>query len=293
MNLLDTPPWKVAGKQHGALRSDQIGLSKAGIAEWVRAGRLHPKYRGVYAYGHPNLSREGRWMAAVLAAGAGAALTSLTAAFLYCTIRFEPWTIHVIAPATRRPQPGFRLHRCRNLDRRDVTVVNGIPVTTVPRMLVDLTDVMDADDLTNVIHEAAFIHLFSEPATREAMARAPGRKLSVLEEALRLHNAGSAGSKSRNEKRFLRLIRGAGFPEPRQNVDVHGFEVDFAWPGLCVEVDGQGHARPRTKADDRIRDAALNARGITVLRITEDELATPHELLAKLAAQQLPRSATG
>ena len=68
--------------------------------------------------------------------------------------------------------------------------------------------------------------------------------------------------------------------------------MDFAWPGLCVEVDGEGHERPRTKADDRIRDAALKARGITVLRITEDELAKPHELLAKLAAQQLPGRAT-
>ena len=153
--------------------------------------------------------------------------------------------------------------------------MNGIPVTTVPRTLVDLTDVMDAEDLANVIHEAAFQRLFSEAATREAMARAPGRKLSVLEEALRLHNAGSAGSKSRNEKRFLRLIRGAGLPEPLQNVHIHGFEVDFAWPGLCVEIDGEGHERPRTKVDDRIRDAALNARGITVLRITEDELAKP------------------
>jgi very-short-patch-repair endonuclease len=283
----------VASRQHGALRSDQIGLSRAGIAEWVRTGRLHPKYRGVYAYGHPNLSREGRWMAAVLAAGAGAALASLTAVFLYRLIRFEPRTIHVIAPKQRRAQAGFRLHSCRNLSPRDVTVVNGIPVTTLPRTLVDLTDVMDADDLANVIHEAAFKRLFSETATRAAMARAPGRKLRVLEEALRLHNAGSAGSKSRNEKRFLRLVTGAGFPEPRQNVIVHGFEVDFAWPGLCIEVDGEGHERPRTKAEDRIRDAALKARGIAVLRVGEAELLRPDELLAKLAAQQLPRSATG
>ena len=125
------------------------------------------------------------------------------------------------------------------------------------------------------------------------MARAPGRKLSVLEEALRLHNAGSAGSKSRNEKRFLKLIRGAGLPEPLHNVQIHGFEVDFAWPGMCVEVDGEGHERPQTKIDDRIRDAALKARGIAVLRVSEQELNEPHALLAKLAAQQLPRTATG
>ena len=268
-------------------------MSWGGIAKQVENGLLHRKYRGVYAYGHPNLSPEGRWMAAVLAAGDGSALASLSAVFLYRLIRYEPRTIHVIAPKQRQSQPGFRVRCCRNLSPRDITVVNGIPVTTVPRTLVDLTDVMDAEDLANVIHEAAFLKLFSEPATRRAMARAPGRKLSVLEEALRLHNAGSAGSKSRNEKRFLRLVRGAGFPEPLQNVQIHGFEVDFAWPGLCVEIDGEGHERPRTQVDDRIRDAALQARGITVLRITEEELAKPHEVLAKLAAQQLPRSATG
>jgi very-short-patch-repair endonuclease len=275
------------------LRSDQTGLSRAGIAEWVRTGRLHPKYRGVYAYGHPNLSREGRWMAAVLAAGVGAALASLTAAFLYRLLRYEPRTIHVITPKQRRAQAGFQLHSCRNLSPRDVTVVNGIPVTTFPRTLVDLTDVMEPDELANVIHEAAFLKLFSEEATRKAMARAPGRNLSVLAAALKLHAAGSAGSKSRNEKRFLRLIRGAGLPEPRQNVQIHGFEVDFAWPGLCVEVDGEGHDRPRTKADDRIRDAALRARGIAVMRVGEAELLQPGEVLAQLAAQQLPRRATG
>jgi very-short-patch-repair endonuclease len=293
VNQSGTPLWKVAARQHGAVKSAQLGVSKATIAEWVRAGRLHRKYRGVYAYGHPNLSREGRWMAAVLAAGEGAAVASLTAAFLRQLLRYEPRTIHVIAPKQRRSQPGFRLRTCRNLDPLDITVVNGIPVTTVARTLVDLTDAQDAEQIANVIHEAAFRDLFDEAATRAAMARAPGRKLGVLEAALQLHASGSAGTKSRNERRFLKLVRGAGLPEPRTNVIVHGFEVDFSWPGLCVEVDGAGHQRPRAKADDRIRDAALKARGITIIRVTADELAKPEAVLAKLAAEQLPRTATG
>lgn len=280
----------VAGRQHGVIRADQLGLSWGGIAKQVENGLLHRKYRGVYAYGHPKLSSEGEWLAAVFAAGEPAGLASLSAAFLHRSLRYEPKQIYVIAPRGRRPQAGFRLMTCRNLDPRDLTIVNGIPVTTMPRTLVDLTDVMTADELANVIHEAAFRGLFSEAATREAMARAPGRKLSVLEQALALHASGSAGSKSGNEKRFLKLIRGAGFPEPRQNTTIHGFEVDFAWPGLCVEIDGTGHDRPRTKAEDRIRDAALHARGITVLRISEADLQSPHDVLAKLAAQQLPRS---
>jgi very-short-patch-repair endonuclease len=277
---------EIAAKQHGLVRTRQIGLSWGGIERRVRNGQLHRHYRGVYSVGHAHLSREGHWLAAVYAAGDGAALASLSAACLHRTLRYEPRTIHVIAPVSRRPQPGFKLHRCRNLDARDIVIVNGIPVTTVARTLVDLTDVMSAERLANVIHEAAFLGIFSEAATRDAMNRAPGRRLSILEEALRLHNSGSAGSKSRNEDRFLRLVRGAGLPEPRHNVLVHGFEVDFSWPGLCVEVDGPGHARRRTKADDRLRDAALQARGITILRFSEDDLTLrPDQVLTELRAR--------
>jgi very-short-patch-repair endonuclease len=152
-----------------------------------------------------------------------------------------------------------------------------------------LTDEMDPEELAFVIHEAVYKKRFSLPATRAAMARANGRRnLGVLEEALRLYLSGSAGTRSRLEKRFRRLVRGAGYPQPRANVIVNGFEVDFYWPGLCVEVDGAGHARPRSRVDDRIRDAALQAAGYTVLRFSEDDLnERPTLVLAELAAQRL------
>jgi very-short-patch-repair endonuclease len=276
------------------VKTSQLALSPGGIAKRVENGLLHPKYRGVYAVGHPRLSREGEWMAAILAAGDGAALASLSAAVLWTITRFREDTIHVIAPTTRKPQRGFKLHRCRHLDPRDVTTYNGIPVTTVARTPVDLTALHTPEQLANVIHEAAYRKVFSAPATRAAMARAPGRKLSVLEEALRRHEAGSAGTRSKLEDRFRHLARAAGLPEPRINADVHGFEVDYSWPGLCVEVDGPHHRRPRTKADDRIQDAALRARGITVRRFTEDDIDhRPQLVLAQLAAQQLPRRVAG
>jgi very-short-patch-repair endonuclease len=218
------------------------------------------------------LSREGEWLAAVLAAGDGAGLASLSAAFLHQLTRFEPPQIHVITPKRRRRQHGFVLHTCRNLDPRDITRFNGIPVTTVARTLVDLTDAQTPDELANVIHEAAFKNRFSLPATRAAMERAPGRKLSVLEEAIRLYETGSAGTRSRFERRFLHLARAAGFPEPIKNSVIHDFEVDFRWDTLCVEADGGGHKRPRSKTDDRIRDAALKAHGFTIVRFAEDDV---------------------
>jgi very-short-patch-repair endonuclease len=276
----------VAARQHGAIKTSQLGISSASIRRWVQTGRLYRKYRGVYAYGHPNLSREGEWMAAILAAGDRSALTGLCGAVVMRLTDREPEEIDVVAPGHRRPQAGFRLRTCRNLDPRDITVVNRIPVTTVPRMLIDLSDDgEDADELANLIHEAAYLKIFSLSATRAAIARSNGRhNLDVLQEALRLHLSGSAGTRSRLEKRFKRLVRGAGLPAPITNTIVNGFEVDAFWPpALCVEIDGPNHRRARTKTDDRIRDAALRAAGYIVLRFTEDDVEIrPDKILADL-----------
>jgi hypothetical protein len=244
------------------------------VAYRVQTGRLHPHYRGVYGLGHATLSREGRWMAAVLACGEGAVLSHLSAATLWEIWRRRANGSDVTVPRQRRARPGIRLRCTRNLDPRDVTVHNGIPVTTVARTLVDLTDVLDSHQLANVIHEAAFRNRFDLSATRAAMARANGRRLSVLHAALEAHAAGSAGTKSALEDRFLALIRRAGLPQPLTNVGVEAggrrIEVDVYWPDrkLCVEVDGPGHERPRTRLQDRARDRALRAAGLRIVRVT-------------------------
>src|SRR6185312_5337383 len=114
------------------------------------------------------------------------------------------------------------------------------------RTLVDLTDVLNAHQIANVIHEAAFHELFDRKATYEAIARADGRpSLTRLREAL---EANGAGTRSYLEDRFLSLI--ADLPQPLVNTRIAGIEVDFAWPGLIVEIDGPGHTRPRTKQED-------------------------------------------
>jgi very-short-patch-repair endonuclease len=270
-------------------------MSRGAIAKWVRTGRLHPLYRGVYAYGHAAISERGGWVAAQLAAGDGATITGFAGGRLLGVMKRPVGEIEVLVPKPRTSQPGFRARLCRGLDPRDVVVVDGIRVTTVARLLVQLTDALEADELALVIHEAAYLGKFSREATLAAMARAGRRRrLGALEDALALHASGSAGSRSRLEKRFRRLVVGAGLPAPRQNVKVNGFEVDAYWPGLCVEIDGVGHRRKRSQVDDRIRDAALRAAGYTVLRFAEDDLdVRPAWVLAQLAAQQLPRRVAG
>jgi hypothetical protein len=277
-NEVRTPPADralaaLAARQHGVVTVAQMGLTRAGIAHRVRAGRLHRVRRGVYAVGHARLSQRGVWMAAVLAVGEGAVLSHLCAAVLWQAWRRAVPHLDVVTPRDRRVR-GIRVHRCRNLDRRDVTVRDGVPVTTVARTLVDLTDDLTPAQLANVIHEADFRHRFDLSATRAAMARANGRRnLAVLERALELNALGSAGTKSALEDRFLERVQAAGLPAPLPNVEVPAgdrkIEVDAYWPdlGLCAEVDGPGHARPRTRSEDALRDRALRAAGFEVVRV--------------------------
>ncbi len=258
----------VAARQHALITFVQLlrVLTPGAITHRVKRGLLHRRYRGVYVLGQPTLSREGEWLAATLACGA--ALGYLSCGALHGVSRFGEPMIEVVTTSRARPE-GVRVHTVRRLDPRELTSHRGIPVTTIHRLLVDLTDEKTPHQVANVIHKAAFLGRFVEPAVRDAMERANGRrKLHVLERAIQLHHMGSAGTRSRAEDAFLQLVE----PEPLVNMDLLGFEIDFRWPDqrLVVEVDGPQHAL-RTEAD-KARDRALNAAGWTVLRFSDREV---------------------
>jgi len=261
---LDAEIAALAARQHGVVTTAQLRkwCSDTTIRRRIRDGRLHRVHRGVYAVGHAGLSRDGRFSAAVLGAGEDAALSHLSVADFWDVSRWRTSLISVVA-TTRRRLDGVEVHTVRTLDERDVLVDNGIRVTTVARMLVDLTDVLTPHQLAWVIHEATFKRIFSERATREAMARANGRRnLHVLERALELRAQGSAGTRSAKEDAFLE----AQTVEPLVNVKI---EVDFHWPdeGRVVEIDGEGHNRLATRRDDARRDELLDRAGWEVTRV--------------------------
>jgi hypothetical protein len=266
-----------------------LGLGRNGITQRVKRGALHRVYRGVYSVGHASLSRLGEWLAAVLAAGPGSALSHTSGTELFELCRWKTHEIHVVAPK-RRTVPGVHVHRT-TLRPLDVVVYRGIPVTNVARLLVDLTDVTDAHEILGVIGEAAWRKRLSLQATRAAIARANGRRnLRALEEAIERYERGEKGPKSRAELAFLRLV---GEPRPWSNAHVEGEEVDAHWPQhrLIVEIDGHGHRRPAQRGDDARRDAKLRAAGWTVLRVTAEEVEhAPERVLRSLEVVGLGRN---
>ncbi|WP_028067473.1 type IV toxin-antitoxin system AbiEi family antitoxin domain-containing protein [Solirubrobacter soli] len=269
----------LAASQHGVLTVAQLraaGLTGSVVSKRVRRGELHRLHHGVYALGHPALSREGVWLAAVFAGGPGAVLSHLSATALLVVLdRFRLGPPDVLVPSnSHRRVEGVRFRKCTSLDPRDVTVANGIPVTTVARLLVDLTDLLTPHQLVYVIKQAAYRKRLDLAATRRAMERANGRRnLTALTRAIDLYLNGSAGTKSPHEDAFLALW-GARRPEPLVNTQLAGFEVDFLWPEsmLVVEIDGGGHGRPTAQRKDALEDRVLRGAGYTVLRFTDIDL---------------------
>src|SRR5512133_277689 len=104
--------WDLAGRQHGVVARRQLlarGAHPQAIKHRVATGRLHPVMRGIYAVGRPQLTQRGRWMAAVLACGPGAALSHFSAAALWGigTQGERPLEVSIPAPRDRcRPALG-------------------------------------------------------------------------------------------------------------------------------------------------------------------------------------------
>jgi hypothetical protein len=294
-----TPPdvavAEVAGRQWGVVSVGQLlaaGLTRAGVARRVRVGRLHRVHRGVYAVGQLRvLRREGRRMAAVLACGDGAVLSHISAAAHWELLASAAVKIDVTASATHHGLPGIRLHRSRSLDARDTTHHQGIPITTVPRTLLDLAATIQPHRLERALAQAERLQLYDHRAITDLLARANGhRGTGALAQATSREEP--KWTRSELEAWFLALVRDAGLPEPLVNQSLTApdhprLEVDFYWPThhLIIELDGWDthHTRAAFEAD-RARDAALQAAGCKVLRFTwrTDVQTIQHRLQALL-----------
>jgi very-short-patch-repair endonuclease len=270
---------RVATRQGGPIAHHQLvrlGVEPAAIQQWLRRGRLHQLYRGVYALGHEAVTPKGRLIAALLACGPGAAISHQSCGWWCGYWTPEPDLVDVTAPGrSRKGQRGIRLHLVRNLDPRDVTTRAGVKVTTPERTLLDLAEVTTAQRLRLAIDEADERGLWRPEKVKATLERSPGRRghrpLRVLLSDLHAEPL----LRSELEVAFNKLCDEHRLPRPITNTEVGGYEVDAVWPeyNLVVEVDSrQFHLNGKAFEDDRLKDAELVARGYRVIRVTHRQL---------------------
>jgi very-short-patch-repair endonuclease len=267
----------LADAQHGVVTRAQLtelGLSAEAIKHRVRRGRLHGVRRGVYAVGRPQLTRLGTLMSAVLACGAGAALSGEAAAELYGIRRRRSDPIEVTVPGSDRKVASVLVRR-RRLTAAERTLCRGIPVTTAVRTLLDLAPRLARVELEAAVNEADKLDLIDPEALRAALDELPRRRgAPVLRELLDRRTFRLTDSEL--ERRFLQIVQRTGLPPPETQRWLNGFRVDFYWPrlGLVVETDGlRYHRTPAQQARDRLRDQAQLAAGLTPVRFTHAQVA--------------------
>jgi very-short-patch-repair endonuclease len=277
----------LAARQHGVVSRRQLaalGLSDARIDHRVARAALHRLHRGVFAVGHPAVTREGAWMAAVLAAGPGAVLSHRSAAALWGIRDSSRSPTEVITPRHCR-RPGIDAHRIA-LPADEVTVERGIPVTNPARTLLDFAAVVTQPQLEHAFNEAEVRRLASPLPLDALVARYPNRRgNTAIRRVLATHAAmGETVTRSRLERRFLALVDAHALPRPRMNRTGDHGELDATWEDarLVVELDGYAtHGTRRAFEDDRARDRALQVAGWRVVRITWRQLTVDAGTIAR------------
>ena len=269
-------------RQHNVITIGQlraIGCTDSAVWKAVTAGRLHRVHRGVYAVGRADLTPKGHWMAAVLACGDGAVLSHAKAAALHAIRRSAASSIDIAVPGPSPiSRPRIRVHRHPHLAEADVTLIDGIPVTSVSRTLLDLATLLREPQLERACDQAVINRVFDMREMANLLRRSRGRRgVARLRNALARGDLGENVPASGLEVRYRDLCARAGLPKPDINRYIllgnEYHRVDFLWrkERVVIETDGNRyHSTGWQRARDIHRDTLLDRHGYGHARIAED-----------------------
>ena len=212
------------------------------IRRRIRRGLLHPLYPDTFSAGHKAIRIGGWWWAAVLTCGPDAVLSHFSAAARWGFRQSD--RIEVTVPKDKR-RDGIRIH-LSVLPFDEVTEHEGIPITTVPRTLLDLAAVLPRHQLEAAMNEAEHLELRDKLSLPDLLARYPGRRgTATIRAILDDNQLGERRTRSELEEAFLALVARAGLPPPQANQTLtlgnRIFEPDAIWRDarLIVELDSR------------------------------------------------------
>ena len=235
---------RIAGAQFNRVsraQLEELGLSAAAIAHRVAVGRLEIVEQGVFAL-PPVLEDEwGRWMGATLTApGTCLSHQSAAAAWGFLHLRGPHVTVTRDSSGGPRRHGGVLVFRSSTL-KDDRATIRGIPVTAVPRTLLDVAPRLTGRALARAVREAIRLKLTTVEAIADCLTTHRGRRGSRRLGAVLARYAGLPIDRARSgaEVRALELLRAAGYVLPRLNARVAGEEADLSWPAkrLIIEID--------------------------------------------------------
>ena len=244
--MLDAQVTALAGQQFNRFARRQLyalGMTDDAIAHRVAIGRYVIVETGVLAIA-PALDHDdwGRWMAATLTEP-DSVLSHESAAAAWGF-----WSLPRARERITRPGSGGPRRRGSVVVHRSSTLsgetedLQGIPITSVPRTLLDSTARSSRRALARSVREAVRLELTTITELGDALGLFRGRRGAGRLAMAVSRYVGLPVERARSgaEIRALELLRDAGRPMPRLNVRIAGEEADLSWPDrrLIVEIDG-------------------------------------------------------
>ena len=277
---------KLAETQDGVAGLDQLRaleISHSTAKRGLSAGRLHVALPGVYAVGHSRLSWRGKLRAAVLWGGEDAVLSHMTAATLWDLLSSTSPKVHITVPrGGRTSREWVRVHHTRGLEPKERAEVDGFPVTSVERTLIDIAPSVRRDRLEQAVEQAVRMNRLDFGAFGQSRGK---RGSAALNAVIAAFDPLASQTNPGIERRFLRLVRKYKLPTPKANAPVGPYVVDFLWEAqkLIVELDSlEHHRRASVFEADRKRDIDLKRRfDHEVLRLTHHRLQTEPVVVAQ------------
>jgi very-short-patch-repair endonuclease len=258
----------------------------------LASGRWASLHERVYRIVGTPLTWRGQVLGACWAGGDRAAASHRTAAELWELPGRRTGLVEITCPRWGRAQhAGLVVHESRVIDRSDVTVVDGIPVTTPERTLFDLAGVVGPITLDLAVENALRKNLTSVDALQTVLTRLArrGRAGTVRFRAAVVAHGDGARTESEAERLVLRLLAKHGLPEPVSQFEIRDHDgrvvarADFAYPDhkIAIEYDSYEHHTGRTAlVRDSARRNAVVALGWVPIAATAKDLRTGGSQLA-------------
>lgn len=297
---------ELASRQYGSFSRRQVlaaGLRDDLVKRRLAAGRWLRLAPGVYGLpGWPPSWMRSLWVAH-LDVGAGSVVSHEAAAALHGLTPFGPGPLVLTVRHGSPPRCGDpEVHQSRDLVPAHVTRFHGLPVTTVPRTLVDLAAVTRPGRLAVALDDACLSRRCGLQEVQDLYdeLRRPGKQgMRRLGQVLAARGPGYTPPNSVLERRLLRLLERGGLPRPVLQASFpwrpsSPHRVDGLYPSgrVIVECDGRRwHSRMESMAEDRRRDRDAQLHGYRVYRFVWEDITKDPEMVCSTLRRALASAA--
>ncbi len=238
---------ELAGREFNRISRSQLaalGLGEEAIRHRIDAGRLVAVEQAVFAVA-PVLEHDdwGLWMGATLTAPeTKLSHVSAAAALGFLSLPRPAETVTRPGSGGPRRHGGLRVYRSSTLEG-DCTELNGIPITSVARTLLDPSAKVSDRALARAVREAVRVKLIDLDGLGDALGyrgrRGSGRLAATV---ARCRGLPLERARSGAEIRAVELLAEASGPLRRLNARINEEEADLSWPA------GPAHRRDRRRA---------------------------------------------